>query len=184
MPRRFAYLAVEGPHDAAFIGRLLRNAGFREVRREEATDSDPFLDPELSRLVPRNFPQGNDLLARVAVPFFWQSEEWTVGIDSVTGDSQLVAKAAIALKSVDPPTGFEALGFLLDADSNSSVEQRYSELKSAVSSDTRFAERDFALPEQPGDVAGTHRRCGAYIFPDNENEGTLENLLLECGEVH
>lgn len=33
-------------------------------------------------------------------------------------------------------------------------------------------------------MAGTGKRCGVYILPDNKNEGTLENLLLECADVY
>ena len=66
MTRRLSYIAVEGQHDAAFIGRLLRNAGFGIVVNKHD------LDPAYIRLVPTDFPYGDDLLKRVPVPFFYQ----------------------------------------------------------------------------------------------------------------
>lgn len=174
MPRRLSYLAVEGHQDAAFIGRLLRVGGFQLVIRK------PDLDPAFSRLVPARFPQGDDLLKRVPVPFFYQKEDHAVALHPAGGESELVSRALVALPEIPVPVG--AIGFVLDADDQRTPERRLAELAGQVSRKSRTP--GFALPKAPGRVDEGPPRCGVFVMPDNVNPGTIEDLLLECAEVH
>jgi hypothetical protein len=40
----------------------------------------------------------------------------------------------------------------------------------------------FDLPDDPGIVSRSNLRFGIFILPDNKFCGTLENILIECGE--
>ncbi len=174
MPRRLSYLAVEGHQDAAFIGRLLRVGGFQLVIRK------PDLDPAFSRLVPARFPHGDDLLKRVPVPFFHQKEDHAVALRPAGGEGELAACAVLAVPQISRPV--EAIGFVLDADYRVALDQRVAELVRQVA--RRSATPGFAVPETPGLLHAGPPRCGVFVMPDNVNPGTIEDLLLECAEVH
>lgn len=82
MTRR-AYIAVEGPHDTAFVAALLHPIGLRRVQR--LADLDQFW----VRLVPRTYPHRDDLLARVPVPLFLAGIDYSVAIHGTFGDGSL-----------------------------------------------------------------------------------------------
>lgn len=186
MPRRLSFIAVEGQHDAAFIGRLLKEAGFRLVQRKEQDPQHPerlFLEPGMSRLVPPGFPHDNDLLARVPVPFFWQSATHSIALRPANSDSKLISSAATALRAIGPGA-FDSLGIVLDADNKGVPADRMAGMQNSVESESaRIGQHvGFTIPDHPGIVAGEAPRCGVFIMPDNQNPGTLEDLLLECAD--
>jgi ABC-type transporter Mla MlaB component len=92
---RRVYFVTEGPHDVEALGRLLSTLGAKRVKN--ISDLDPFW----VRLVPRTFPHEGDLLRRVPVPIFFQSEQFSVGVHSAIGISQIprVTRASLAVLS-------------------------------------------------------------------------------------
>lgn len=40
-----------------------------------------------------------------------------------------------------------------------------------------------SFPSKPGEVEKGPPALGTFVFPDNERQGVVEHLLLECGEV-
>ena len=186
MVPRLSFIAVEGQHDAAFIGRLLKDAGLRLVQRKEEEPNRPnglFLDPRLSRLVPPGFPHDNDLLARVPVPCFWQNEGHAVALHPANSDSKLAKSVVKAVRSIDPDV-FESIGIILDADNKGNPSERMLRLRAAVVDEVRRVKQPvgFEIPESAGTVSGGSQRCGVFVMPDNNSPGTLEDLLLECAE--
>jgi hypothetical protein len=174
---KYGYLAVEGPHDLAFVGRLLKRHGLDRVKML------PALDRFWLPLVPRTFPHREDLLKRVPVPTFFAGETHSVAVDVVEGDSGFGRSIKDSLDmlyagSAPPLTG---LVIVLDADSTTSVEQRVTSLNGILSG-TSFP-FPLAFPNQAGLVSGAPLHAGIFVLPDNQGQGTLESLLIECAKT-
>lgn len=164
-------LVVEGPHDVEFVCRLLKP--FRLQRIQMIDDVDPFF----KRLVPPTFPHGGDLLRRVPVPLFVQSATHSIAIHTAIGDSRLVQTLDETRQTIDLDFSFESLsgaGIILDSDNAVAPANRYNDIKAAMS------DKGFQLPADPGKIATGTPRLGAFVLPDNQAQGTLEDLLIEC----
>lgn len=190
MARRISFIAVEGQHDAAFIGALLREAGFRIVTWKELNPKEPgsqFLDRAAWALVPGGFPHENNLLARVPVPFFWQKNDHVVALRPADGETKLISSILIAVRSI-PPNHFSAVGVILDADKKKTPVQRLAALRKALVDyikKTGVKNVGFSLPKKL-DVYRNFRasKCGVYVMPDNTSAGTVEDLLLDCASIN
>lgn len=173
MSRQRSLLIVEGPHDCAVLGRLLRPLGLKLLQKEERVD--PFWSPT----IPRQFPVGGDLLARPPVPSFFQSDAHSVAVQVAGGDSGLAKRLALTLKTLP---GWQkelgAVAICLDADEKT-PEDRWRGLRSAAAAQSL----PLSLAERPGQIEAGPPRVGGYVFPDNLSPGTLEDLLLSAGEV-
>jgi hypothetical protein len=167
MTRR-AYVAVEGPHDAAVVAALLRPAGFHRVQKAG------YLDPFWQRLVPKTFPHRDDLLARVPVPLFLTGPECSVAVHSASGDGGLYHNIEETLALVDREQ--ISVGAILDADSQKPAVDRFTELAKQLRS------LNLPVPTAAGDVAADPRRCGIFVLPDNTSSGTLETILVGCAQ--
>ena len=171
MARKLGYLVVEGPHDEAFAIQLIRaRADLSCVQRIE------LLDKTLQALVPDKFPHGGDLLKRVPVPTFLQNDELAIAIHSAGGDSRIAACLEDTFLIVESKE-FSAVGIILDSDSVISPEARHKNLLKLVESLT------VNFSSVPGELFEGPPRTGIYVLPDNQAQGTLEDLLLECGAV-
>lgn len=163
---RYAYFVTEGPHDVEAIGRLLGAEGLRRIQLLQR------LDPYWHPLVPRGFPIDGDLLRRVPVPVFFANADVSVAVHSAGGITKLGSAAKAAFLALDDePHGF---GVVLDAD----------DVEPAV----RWREVVATLPEVdagtgPGIVGTGRPRAGIFILPDNDRKGSLEDLLIDCGEL-
>ena len=165
----FGYLVVEGTHDVAFIGRLLRTFGLRRVKLLKHLQ--PFWKP----LVPPTFPFKDDLLKRVPVPAFFEGADHSVAVDSAVGVARLTPALEETLAQLGSARSeLRSIGMFLDADWSKKPSDVFDELK---------AKLEFfgvVMPAAPGMVAQGSIRTGIYIFPDNQSSGTLETLLDEC----
>ncbi|OJT17426.1 hypothetical protein BO221_45785 [Archangium sp. Cb G35] len=167
---RYAYLVVEGPHDVEFVGRLLKPHQFKRENNEAR------LDPYWRPLVPTKFPYGGDLSRRVPVPTFFVSDTVSVAVHASGGDSEIANRVEETLQAA-LTTLPDAVGVLLDADSVKSPGVRFGDVRKALLDKVKLT-----IPDQPGQVSAASPRCGIFVLPDNVNSGTLESLLLECGE--
>jgi hypothetical protein len=112
------------------------------------------------------------------MPLFLQSQSHAVAIPFAGGDTGLTATVQGAATAID----FNALtgvGIILDADSDKSPSDRYVTLRDGLRA------KGFPFPDDPGVVSSTPPtpRFGAFVLPDNQAQGTLEDLLLECGQL-
>lgn len=158
------YFVVEGPHEIEVIGHLLRRRGLHRVRLLDD------LDEQFQALVPTTYPVDGDILRRVATPTFFQNESHCVAIDSAIGVERLCTTFQVRRTRV---TELHGVGILADADQNAAG--RRQEIVSGL------PELDFG--SEAGGVYGDTPRAGIYVLPDNENPGSLEDLLLRCAEV-
>ncbi len=174
---KYGYIAVEGPHDLAFVGRLL------ELHALDRVKMLGHLDPFWHALVPRSFPHSDDLLKRVPVPTFFASATHSVAVHVVDGDSGFPNTLKDSLDSLyaeDAPT-LTGIGVMLDADSKKPARERFEQLKSALTK-TAFP-LPITLPDSPGEIWPGPPRTGIFVLPDNAHEGTLEDLLAECARA-
>ena len=170
MALEYVLLVVEGPHDVAFVGRILRLfEGFHRIQLER--DLAPFW----SALVPRAYPPDGDLLKRVPVPSFFQSETHSVAVRSAIGDSKLAIGLAADLLTLGQASGLGAVGLIIDSDDAAPLDRH------AVLATEIRRKADFTLPEKPGLVMGSPRR-GCFVLPNNKGSGNLETVLFGCAE--
>jgi hypothetical protein len=169
--RKLGYLVVEGPHDVEFACRLLKDrAKLTRVSQESE------LEPIFQSLVPNKFPHDGDLLKRVPVPAFLQRDDLAIAVEPAGSDSK-IATRLIDTFALLSPNDFVAVGAMLDSDSKKTPAERHAQLL-ALAKDSPFS-----FPDKPGIVSSGSPRCGVYVLPDNTALGTLEDLLLECGEA-
>lgn len=136
------------------------------------------LDEFFHTLVPSSFPHEDDLTRRVPVPVFMQNESHCIAIHSARGDSKLVSsveenKKDLRQRKYEQLTG---VGLILDSDDDSDPITRYTKVRD------KLRGLGFDFPDDPGVVSGDTPRLGAFVLPDNANQGNLEDLLIECAD--
>lgn len=161
-----AYIAVEGPHDVAFVAELLRPLGLRRVQAFET------LDRYWTRLVPTSYPYKGDLLARVPIPLFLEGADRSVAVHGASGATELVRRTEETLAILDAE--HLAVAVILDADSEQPAIDRFDALAKELRS------LKLPVPYQPAMISPEEPRCGVFVLPDNSTSGTLEAILEEC----
>jgi hypothetical protein len=73
-------------------------------------------------------------------------------------------------------TRLTGVGILLDADTDKSPPDRYAPIRDALRT------KGFAFPDNAGIVSPATPHFGAFVMPDNQSQGALEDILLECAE--
>jgi hypothetical protein len=166
--KRHSLIVVEGPTDEAFVARILRKRLGLELNRK-LQDLDPFWE----KAVPKNFPHMGDLKKRVPVPSFYFNEQASVAIVCAGGQDRIpeeIFDHLDFLTNRDIP-----VGVLIDADNQSPATK-------AADMAARIANVGIDWPSGPaGSIDPTTVR-GIFVFPDNQAKGTLEDLLLLCGD--
>jgi hypothetical protein len=182
MARRFSYIIVEGPHDEAFVARILRKGPHEFHYIERKSEVDPFWHP----LIPLSYPAGKppkDFLQRVPIPSFYQNETHSVAIQSANGIDKIVRLLEVTLATpefVIPAS----IGIVLDSDSNEPPAKRAADLAREVQGSVTDLTSDW--PATPGVVVSdvlTRMRSGQFVLPDNSSQGTLEDILIAVGRV-
>lgn len=169
-------LLVEGPHDLEFCARLLKPHGYHRIQQHSALKENyPFWLP----LVPEKWPHKGDMLARHPVPVFLaNSNGQSVAIINASGLDKLAARLGIDLSNLNGLP--DAIGIVLDADSNETPKDRHTGLLKAIAERPETEARQIAFADKPGVVSAGPPRCGIFVMPDNESQGTLEDLLLDA----
>ncbi|MEX1040996.1 MAG: DUF3226 domain-containing protein [Pirellulaceae bacterium] len=178
------FIAVEGPQDVELIAAVLKPRGFKKKVHE-----DDLPERFGKRLIRKDYPIDGDLHARVPNPMFMTDGSNWVAIQSAGGATleliTLVSRVLNALKSF--PGALDAIGIVRDTDELSAPEQ-FAHLRTELSSrlnrePEEFANYELQLPMSVNEnIIDGKPNFGIYMLPDNEHEGTLENLVLECGE--
>lgn len=177
MPASVVFLLVEGPHDAEFMGRLLRERGFAPRIKLSA------IPHRFHDLFPAKYPATEEtpLIERHPVPGFYQNaDQWLIML--VGGGSKSSTTLAAALRSARIAEFTpDAIGVFIDQDQDATPEEARSRFIDEF-------EKEEDLPVmldlniEPGTVVQGLPRVGLFVLPDNRNTGALEDLLLDCGE--
>jgi hypothetical protein len=170
-----ALLIVEGPHDAEFVARLLSAAGY--VRVTNAAQ----LSDEWRKLVPTTFPKlRRGINQPHEVPQFRRSAAGELVTTLIAGgDSNLAGGFTASLDALGRMPA--AVGFVLDDDRQPNPAQRHAALIAAVQQ--LIGTTMPVFPGAPGVVFAGPPRSGVFVLPDNIAAGTLEDVLLEAGQV-
>jgi hypothetical protein len=172
--RHFGYLVVEGQHDIAFVGELLKTFQFQRLPYKNQVDK--FWE----KLIPTTFPnEKGDLLKRVHVPAFFETPTHSIAINTAEGDTKLVETLHETYTLLPHSEQVSSYGIFLDADKKLLPQARHNILTSEIK---RLLPLTFPL--QPGKVTASKPFCGIYVLPDNQQLGTLEDILLECAEAN
>jgi len=165
-----SYIAVEGQHDAALIGCLLSNGGFRLVKKRSIVDS-AFERYSVLKLQ-------DSLVGRPPECHFWKRGEHSVGLHPVGGDSQLILAGATVEAQIIGP--ISAVGFFIDAD----LETPANRLRELARDILKMnVQPGFQLPGSAGQIHQGPPRCGVFVFPNNQDQGAIETILESCAEV-
>jgi hypothetical protein len=182
----YSTMVVEGPHDAAFIGVLLRERGLRKI--EFLAEVDTYWD----KLIPKTFPSSpkGRLGHVVGYPDIYETtkdgSKHSVAILVAGGDTRLVSELQTALEILDI-SQLNAAAIVIDAD-DVGVENRVNQLlKELAKVNSKKEDKGtpgfpLTLPAAPG-IAGGKPRIGIHVLPDNVNTGALETVLLECAKA-
>ncbi len=166
---KYVLLGVEGPHDQAAVGKLLKIAKFRLFNGKPK-----HLDSFWEKLVPAYPP--SSLYGRFNMPSIYQSDVYSVAIYQGEGSNLTVNLQDILATHAPYYQDIAAFGIVVDADNTS-----------PASKAQEFADtfRGFFpnFPSTPGIVSAGTPRTGVYVLPDNVHQGTLDTLLVQCGDV-
>ncbi|HET8911655.1 MAG TPA: DUF3226 domain-containing protein [Ktedonobacteraceae bacterium] len=171
MSLNYALVLTEGPHDQAFVGKLLGLCGLRDFGGK-LVQLDPFWRP----LIPI-YPRRGDLYARLNMPSIYISATHSVAVYHVEGkDNVLEQVGALMASSPGYLNRLTAWGLIVDADL-----RRPEDVARIYADKLRFFFP--ALSGCPGAVDPGRPRTGIYVLPDNLSQGTLDSLLLECAAI-
>ncbi len=167
MPK-YGFLVVEGPHDVEFVYRLLSPFRMKRVRLEKN------LDPFFPVLIPRTYPPDGDLQKRMPVPLFLESPTHAIAVQGAGGDTRLIDAVEEGSFKLDAGR-LTSIGILLDSDKMEPPADRYAVIRDGLRA------KGFSFPDDPGIVLAATPRLGAFVLPDNQSAGTLEDILIDCG---
>jgi hypothetical protein len=171
------FITVEGPHDVAFLWRLLKPLGFKKIEVETE------LEPYWKALLPDKFPHKGKLTGGVPVPNFFAAPDYSVAVQFAGGDSNLCELASLTNKILTAQSApLDGLGILIDTDKKT-AQARFDELLVDFASQASSA-NVLVWPNTPNTVSTTGTRTGVLILPDLTTQGSLEDLLLdECAST-
>lgn len=169
---KLGYLIAEGYHEIEVIGNLLKLEKFSRITNIKD------LHPYWHRIIPKGYPVAGDLVKRVSCPAFFQNDTFSAAIHSASGLNQVCSILEGTLTNLDTlKDDMTGIGIFIDADfDHRGAQYRFDQIKTKINS-------ILTLPDKPGEIQKSQPNTGVYIFPDNQNVGTLENILTECAKV-
>ncbi|MCW6051582.1 hypothetical protein K4039_16175 [Lyngbya sp. CCAP 1446/10] len=171
---RYAIIGVEGPHDQAFVGKVLKLLGFKDFREElKGVESD--LDPFWRKFIPV-YPKKGNLYKRLDMPSILFTESLSIAIYAGEGSNLVTNLDDILLANSEYQTNLAAFGIVADCDKSTPdrIVAPYS---------NKFRSYFPNFPDNPGVVDSNSPRTGIYVLPDNQQPGVLDTLLCECGQI-
>jgi len=173
------FIAVEGQHDVEFVCGLLEPQGFRKEVMVERLD-----ETFGRRIINTKFPYEGDLHKRVPNPMFLRRADDWVAVQAAGGETPvLVRRVRSVMETLRPFPGIlAAIGIVRDADDSPATDQLVAMLDE-IGQITEIEGYAVKIPMNPGEIAEGSPRLGVFVFPDNAAKGTIEDLLIECGEA-
>ena len=170
---KYAIIGVEGPHDQAFTGKVLKLLGFQDFREElKGLKSD--LDPFWRKFIPV-YPKKGNLYTRLNMPSILFNDTISVAIYAGEGSNLVTNLDDILFANSEYQTNLAAFGIVADCDK--STPDRIAEPYAK-----KFRSYFPNFPQCPGVVDTNSPRTGIYVLPDNASPGVLDTLLCECGQ--
>ena len=171
---KYAIIGVEGSHDQAFTGKVLKLLGFKAFAEElKGLKSD--LDPFWRKFIPVYPKQGN-LYKRLDMPSILFNDNISVAIYAGEGSNLATNLDDILSTNPEYQTNLSAFGIVADCDKSTPdrIVEPYA---------NKFRSYFANFPQCPGVVDTNSPRTGIYVLPDNVSQGVLDTLLCSCGEI-
>jgi hypothetical protein len=174
--RKYVLIGVEGPHDQAFVSRILcKLLGFSKFDGKMSE-----LDNFWRKFIP-NYPKGGNLYDRLDMPQILYNDNFSIAI-YVGGGSDLIKNLKAKLSDIDLSTFF-AFAIVADTDNNTpnEVAGKYHEGFKEY-----FSHFPTEVTESGNVTEGSpelETKAGIYILPDNSQQGVLDTLICNCGEL-
>jgi hypothetical protein len=121
---KYCYLLTEGAQDIAFLIKLLKYQGIKQI--EKRSKVDPFWD----ELIPKTFPHNDELNRQVPVPKFLEGDGLSLALQGAVGDTQLINTIQEDLALI-PQEQLFGIGIILDAD-NREPQERFDKIKTEL----------------------------------------------------
>lgn len=176
MSHSYYYFMVEGVHDVAAVSKILKLYGFNLIEHEE------YLDTFWKRMIPTSFPHNGNLLKRVPIPQFFQNESASIAVNSIDGETEII-KGLEMIDNLDHRL-FSGIAIFCDADSQTASD-KFQQLKRKIveSTDLNKEIKEIVEENEFDTVGSRETKFGIFVFPNNNEAGTLEDLLLEGASV-
>ncbi|WP_414564493.1 MULTISPECIES: DUF3226 domain-containing protein [unclassified Anabaena] len=168
MSLKYALIGVEGPHDLAFVGKILKLLKFKEFDGKEHN-----LDSFWAKFKPIYPKKGGNLYERLDMPSIFFTDTLSVAV--YAGGGSNLAPRLLAILANHPPYQKEIIAFGIIADAD-----KYSPNNIAEEYSQKFKVYFPGLPTVGGNVDTSYLRTGIYVLPDNSQQGVLENILCSC----
>ncbi len=172
----YAIIGVEGNSDQAFVSKVLKLLGFKDFK-EQHKGLKSKLDPFWYSFIPK-YPKKDEgnLYQRLDMPSILFNDNISVAIYAGEGSNLITNLDDIIYANSDYQNNISAFGIVADCDRDTpaNIVKKY-----ADSFQSHFPN----FPQQCGIVDLNIPRTGIYILPDNKNQGVLESLLIECGNI-
>lgn len=168
---KYCILGVEGPHDQAFVGRLLSMYGLKEFKGELER-----IDLFWKKFIP-NYPRtGKKLYERLDMPSIFFSPTHSIAVYQGEGDN-LCRNLKDKMGEHDPYIrDIHAFGLVVDADTY--------EPRVALKNKAKDLHKLFpALTDEVGIIVDGKPRLGTYVLPDNDRTGILDSILIKCASI-
>ena len=195
---KYSFIATEGIQDVAFISKILKNLGFDRERYKRIIEDPLYEYPDTKQdtrilvnefwhnLFPKSFPasKDGDFTRGVPLPWFWSNKQNCVAVQGLGGLHKFINQFRLTLSQISLTDVF-SIGIILDADSNMPPADRFANFLQDVRRDITGIPPlpdSLSLPKTLGAIVGDAPKTGAFIFPDNTNFGTVEDLLLDCAD--
>jgi hypothetical protein len=165
-------LAVEGYHDQAAIGRILKESG---LKRFDGTYDDKF-DLFWKGFIPVYPKKGGNLYTRVAMPSIFTSQTHSVAIYVGEGNNLVSGIVKTLSNHQRYAKDIQAFGLIVDADKKQPKEvakEKAEGLKSIFP----------MISSEPGTITAGPPRTGIYVLPNNEESGVLDSVLTDCASI-
>ncbi|UWR86975.1 DUF3226 domain-containing protein [Phaeobacter inhibens] len=173
---------VEGSHDVSFIGKLLKGKGFSKIQ------SHSYIPDDWRTLYPVKFPFHDDQLDRVVrFPEIYIKDTLAVGLINSGGDSKLISSLRNALDAIGEGK-IRAAVIFSDAD-DKTADYRFkwsqSELRNLNESAVDEGAQGYpvTIPSEIASLEGHAPKVGVFVFPNNKDCGSLEDVLFSCSEI-
>ncbi len=183
---KYAIIGVEGPHDQAFTGKVLKLLGFKDFREEwnkldkltrldMSKELESKFDKFWHKFIPR-YPKQGDLYNRLDMPSILFNDSISVAIFAGEGSNLVTNLDDILFANYEYQTNLAAFGIVADCDKSTpdSIVEPYAK---------KFRSYFPNFPQCPGVVDTNSPRTGIYVLPDNVSQGVLDTLLCSCGEI-
>lgn len=173
MSRKYVLIGVEGNHDQAFISKILcKLLGFSKF---DGNVSE--LDGIWRKFIPVYPPKTGKLYLRLDMPTILYTDTISLAIYAGEG-SNLISNLSDKLSDIDYSSLF-AFAIVADADKNTPDQVAEEYYNGLIEYFPDFPNK----VNSTGNIIEGSPRLGIYILPDNDQQGVLDTVICDCGDL-